>query len=205
MIGKKKSLNLKNTLVQNMTVDVLSHDLPKHESMLLIDVLETLECLQFYAPPLCTGHRCPFGVCLPEKHVCDGVVQCHDGSDEAADLCVGRTKRSCGNNELTCGNGKCVDKSQFCDQMNDCGDLTDEPPVCSCYEYLKLVSSLVDSKFVTLLLISIPKERQILTRYVTACEIAWTSLTRTMTSVDARLTGSDVACKSSPLLDINSF
>lgn len=40
--------------------------------------------------------------------------------------------------ELKCANGKCVPKKSFCDRINDCGDNSDEPPRCSCREYLKL-------------------------------------------------------------------
>lgn len=35
-------------------------------------------------------------------------------------------------------NGKCVNKSTFCDDINDCGDWSDEPLVCDCPNYLKL-------------------------------------------------------------------
>ena len=30
----------------------------------------------------CTGHRCPLGECLPRSHVCNGFIECSDGSDE---------------------------------------------------------------------------------------------------------------------------
>lgn len=40
--------------------------------------------------------------------------------------------------ELRCMNGKCVHKSAFCDDINDCGDWSDEPDVCDCGNYLKL-------------------------------------------------------------------
>lgn len=39
---------------------------------------------------------------------------------------------------MKCRNGKCVRKSMFCNNVNDCGDGSDEPGDCSCYEYLKL-------------------------------------------------------------------
>ncbi|XP_063702432.1 serine protease nudel [Culicoides brevitarsis] len=145
VIGKRKSLNIKNPLVQNMSID-FPHDFhPDHlhhhdtnDPSHVIDILETLECQPYFGSPLCNGHRCPFGVCLAEKHVCDGVVHCHDASDEAAEICVGRKKRQCNHHELTCRNGNCVEKSRFCNQINDCGDYTDEPRVCSCYEYLRV-------------------------------------------------------------------
>lgn len=44
----------------------------------------------------------------------------------------------CGPSELKCNNGNCVSKSKFCDHVNDCGDLTDEPDECSCFSYLKV-------------------------------------------------------------------
>jgi hypothetical protein len=30
----------------------------------------------------CNGHRCLLGECLPQNHVCNGIVECSDGSDE---------------------------------------------------------------------------------------------------------------------------
>uniref|UniRef100_A0A182QV98 Uncharacterized protein n=1 Tax=Anopheles farauti TaxID=69004 RepID=A0A182QV98_9DIPT len=40
--------------------------------------------------------------------------------------------------QLRCANGRCIDKSSFCDRKNDCGDSTDEPHDCSCYTYLRI-------------------------------------------------------------------
>nr|XP_027208898.1 serine protease nudel-like isoform X2 [Penaeus vannamei] len=34
-------------------------------------------------PAQCEGHRCPLGQCLSASNVCNGVVECSDGSDEA--------------------------------------------------------------------------------------------------------------------------
>lgn len=30
----------------------------------------------------CRGHRCPLGECLPPTSVCNGFIECSDGSDE---------------------------------------------------------------------------------------------------------------------------
>lgn len=30
----------------------------------------------------CVGHRCPLGECLPESRLCNGFIECSDGSDE---------------------------------------------------------------------------------------------------------------------------
>ncbi|KAK3926531.1 Transmembrane protease serine 7 [Frankliniella fusca] len=30
----------------------------------------------------CQGHRCPLGQCLPRNRVCNGFIECSDGSDE---------------------------------------------------------------------------------------------------------------------------
>ncbi|XP_034947847.1 LOW QUALITY PROTEIN: uncharacterized protein [Chelonus insularis] len=32
--------------------------------------------------PICKGHRCPLGECLPRSRVCNGFLECSDGSDE---------------------------------------------------------------------------------------------------------------------------
>lgn len=31
---------------------------------------------------VCKGHRCPLGECLPRSRVCNGFLECSDGSDE---------------------------------------------------------------------------------------------------------------------------
>lgn len=31
---------------------------------------------------VCNGHRCPLGECLPLARVCNGFMECSDGSDE---------------------------------------------------------------------------------------------------------------------------
>lgn len=49
----------------------------------------------------------------------------------------------CGVTSFRCANGKCVEKSTFCDGINDCGDGTDEPKTCqknTCVEYLRLTA-----------------------------------------------------------------
>lgn len=30
----------------------------------------------------CSGHRCPLGECLPQSRLCNGFIECSDGSDE---------------------------------------------------------------------------------------------------------------------------
>ncbi|XP_063979971.1 uncharacterized protein LOC135163987 isoform X2 [Diachasmimorpha longicaudata] len=32
--------------------------------------------------PTCKGHRCPLGECLPKSRICNGFLECSDGSDE---------------------------------------------------------------------------------------------------------------------------
>lgn len=46
----------------------------------------------------------------------------------------------CTRSQLRCNNGKCVDKSAFCDKKNDCTDASDEPSMCTCADYLKLTA-----------------------------------------------------------------
>lgn len=85
--------------------------------------------------PHCAGLRCPLGNCLQKNQICNGQVECHDGSDENQHNCQQRS--SCAADEMKCGNGQCISKTKFCDGFNDCGDLTDEPIHCTCHAYLK--------------------------------------------------------------------
>lgn len=41
---------------------------------------------------------------------------------------------------MKCQNGKCVPKTAFCNLVNDCGDWSDEPGLCTCGSYLNLTN-----------------------------------------------------------------
>ncbi|KAL1501395.1 hypothetical protein ABEB36_006719 [Hypothenemus hampei] len=96
--------------------------------------------------PQCKGLRCNLGNCIPHEKLCDGINDCHDGGDETTDVCAEKEDKcyiedtcDCPRSHFKCpNNGKCILKSSFCDGVNDCGGFEDEPPRCSCREYLKL-------------------------------------------------------------------
>lgn len=44
--------------------------------------LENDNCEKQYSQPICHGFRCKLGQCLSEDKLCDGKINCHDGSDE---------------------------------------------------------------------------------------------------------------------------
>ncbi|XP_060875249.1 serine protease nudel isoform X2 [Metopolophium dirhodum] len=101
--------------------------------------------------PFCSGKRCELGECVPWERVCDGVPDCRDEQDETIKMCQERTEKCKTNDTLCicdvgsfrCANGKCVEKTAFCDGLNNCGDGTDEPKTCeknTCVDYLKLTA-----------------------------------------------------------------
>lgn len=76
---------------------------------------------------------------MQRHQLCDGVNDCHDGSDETQEVCRNIPDRDklCKPSDFYCRNGRCVDKSKFCDHVNDCGDKSDEPSECTCFSYLR--------------------------------------------------------------------
>lgn len=59
--------------------------------------------------------------CIHTSWVCDGVVDCQDGSDER-----GCSTGTCLVTQFTCTSGRCIRRSDACDGHNDCGDNSDE-------------------------------------------------------------------------------
>ncbi|KAF3823676.1 hypothetical protein GH733_007144 [Mirounga leonina] len=68
--------------------------------------------------------------CLFHSMVCDGIIQCRDGSDEDAEF-AGCSQdpefhKVCDEFSFQCQNGVCVSLIWKCDGMDDCGDYSDE-------------------------------------------------------------------------------
>ncbi|XP_052746482.1 basement membrane-specific heparan sulfate proteoglycan core protein isoform X2 [Bicyclus anynana] len=79
-----------------------------------------------YRPPYnpCPSHQatCGNGQCISRSAICDGNIDCADGSDEES--C--HNNGVCEPNQFQCANRKCVLKTWICDDEDDCGDRSDE-------------------------------------------------------------------------------
>ena len=81
------------------------------------------------------SYKCPLSYCIPQRYVCDGVVDCPKGEDESS--C--KDPLSCPG-MLKCRQGQCVHPSEVCDGIVHCAMADDEraclgecPRGCECY------------------------------------------------------------------------
>jgi len=100
--------------------------------------------------PSCDGALCPNGKCLMSEKVCDRIPDCGDFSDENPTLCAGltvpemckdvnATHCECRESKLMCANKMCLDRTKFCNKVDDCGDGSDEVEGCDeCLGHTKL-------------------------------------------------------------------
>lgn len=57
---------------------------------IILDIIEYPRCPIYYPAPDCPGHRCRLGQCLKADKICNGKLDCHDGSDEDEQMCLSR-------------------------------------------------------------------------------------------------------------------
>lgn len=63
---------------------------PLKSLFFIIFFSETSYCEDIFPPPICKSHRCLSGKCLERSFICDGKIDCHDGSDEKKTMCQER-------------------------------------------------------------------------------------------------------------------
>uniref|UniRef100_A0A671S9X1 Low density lipoprotein receptor-related protein 1Ba n=1 Tax=Sinocyclocheilus anshuiensis TaxID=1608454 RepID=A0A671S9X1_9TELE len=69
--------------------------------------------------------------CVSESWLCDGELDCPDGSDETPTICLRQVKVRCPVNHLQClGTHRCVHFSTLCNGVRDCEDGYDEGVHC---------------------------------------------------------------------------
>lgn len=68
-------------------------------------------------------------VCFPITSICDGRIDCTDGSDESD--CTGNDVY-CGLDAYTCSNYQCIKDTKVCDRVKDCFDGSDEENCIYC-------------------------------------------------------------------------
>ena len=110
------------------------------EGELLWQLLSPVERRNEIVTCLVDGIRCNIGLlCLEWRQVCDGIVQCEDGIDEAD--CHILEFHRCASNEFQCRNGMCIPQEFLFDGTLDCIDKSDEQERDTIFDYIRTCST----------------------------------------------------------------
>jgi len=61
--------------------------------------------------------RCRYGACIPDVQMCNGHVNCADGTDESVETCQ---NVKCNRNQFQCRYGACIPSTKMCNGRKDC-------------------------------------------------------------------------------------
>lgn len=98
--------------------------------------------------PLQSQEQCTSGECIESYRMCNGAIDCRDGSDEIVRRCAAY---DCPAFSFRCGNGACIHRNQKCNGIDDCADGSDENQLLCGYATVSTTES-VYSKDCLLLL-----------------------------------------------------
>nr|CAB3263487.1 prolow-density lipoprotein receptor-related protein 1-like [Phallusia mammillata] len=118
----------------------------KHQCVVLDDGKASCLCPNGEVAHLCQGEELSCGKngfncsvtaptggdkqeCIPYSLTCDGTHHCDDSADEDPLYCE---RRSCRDNYWMCGNGRCILNKLVCNEIDDCGDGSDESKDVDC-------------------------------------------------------------------------
>ena len=101
----------------------------KYQLEMQLPIPLSIECKDF-------EFTCSDGTCILQIYVCDGIFECHDGTDEQKchDICTTNQDCNkcispncfCDQLHLQCVPGGCLSLSRMCDGIADCPDASDE-------------------------------------------------------------------------------
>lgn len=89
--------------------------------------------------------QCSNGQHIDAANVCNGILNCSDGSDETTSQCIGI---NCPSNSFRCNYGACVSRTAECNGTSECADNSDEgSPKCPAKSKLQLSGSCHQHQF----------------------------------------------------------
>ncbi|KAL5273419.1 hypothetical protein ACFFRR_000257 [Megaselia abdita] len=122
-----KSFGSPNSLLAK--TDLLKNGFSKFMDINIDNFLNITDSIAQKVKPKCEEKQfhCGQGLCIPVLFLCDGQMDCSDGSDENVPECK-FPEKACGPEQFRCTSGNCIPLRWSCDGEKDCSDESDEDP-----------------------------------------------------------------------------